>query len=63
MKSKTEKIVMKNALARAQHELKLSEKRIIAIAISKINSKASKLDYKHEPVSYTHLTLPTNAEV
>ena len=48
MKSKTEKIVMKNALARAQHELKLTEKRIIAIAISKINSKASKLDYKHE---------------
>ena len=48
MKSKTENIVMKNALARAQHELKLSEKRIIAIAISKINSKASKLNYKHE---------------
>ena len=48
MKSKTEQIVMKNALARAQHELKLTEKRIIAIALSKINSKARKLDYKNK---------------
>ena len=48
MKSKNEKIVMKNALARAQHNLKLPEKRIVAIALTKINSKASKLDYKHE---------------
>ena len=39
---------MKNALARAQHQLKLPEKRVIAIALSKINSKASKLDYKNE---------------
>ncbi|WP_419619351.1 replication initiation protein [Thiolapillus sp.] len=49
---------MKNALARAQHELKLSEKRIIAIAISKINSKASKLDYKNE----TARTIKINAK-
>ena len=39
---------MKNALARAQHQLKLPEKRVIAIALSKINSKASKLDYNSE---------------
>ena len=48
MESKKRQIVMKNALARAQHQLKLPEKRVIAIALSKINSKASKLDYKNE---------------
>ncbi len=39
---------MKNALARAQHQLKLAEKRIISIALTKINSKASKLNYKNK---------------
>ncbi|WP_419588408.1 replication initiation protein [Thiolapillus sp.] len=48
MKSKNETIVMKNALARAQHQLKLAEKRIISIALTKINSKASKLNYKNK---------------
>ncbi|WP_419612711.1 replication initiation protein [Thiolapillus sp.] len=48
MKSKKEKIVMKNALARAQHQLKLTEKRIVSIALTKINSKASKLEYKNK---------------
>lgn len=48
MKSKNEKIVMKNALARAQHQLKIPEKRVIAIALTKINSMARKLDYKNE---------------
>uniref|UniRef100_UPI003AF8C73C replication initiation protein n=1 Tax=Thiolapillus sp. TaxID=2017437 RepID=UPI003AF8C73C len=48
MKPKKEKIVMKNALARAQHQLKLTEKRIVSIALTKINSKASKLEYKNK---------------
>ncbi|WP_419583643.1 replication initiation protein [Thiolapillus sp.] len=48
MKSKKETIVMKNALARAQHQLKLAEKRIISIALTKINSTASKLNYKNK---------------
>ncbi len=39
---------MKNALARAQHQLKLAEKRIISIALTKINSTASKLNYKNK---------------
>lgn len=48
MKKLNETVVMKNALARAQHQLKLPEKRIVAIALTKINSKASKLDYNSE---------------
>ncbi|WP_419593342.1 replication initiation protein [Thiolapillus sp.] len=48
MEPKKEKIVMKNALARAQHQLKLPEKRIISIALTKINSTASKLEYKNK---------------
>ncbi len=39
---------MKNALARAQHQLKLAEKRIISIALTKINSTANKLNYKNK---------------
>ena len=45
MKTKKETVIMKNALARAQHDLNLGEKRIISIAISKINAKANKIDY------------------
>ncbi len=57
MKKLKDKVVMKNALARAQHELKLTEKRIIATAMAKINSTASKLDYKNE----TARTIKINA--
>ncbi|WP_419609526.1 replication initiation protein [Thiolapillus sp.] len=57
MKKLNETVVMKNALARAQHALKLTEKRIIATAMAKINSTASKLDYKNE----TARTIKINA--
>ncbi|WP_419635287.1 replication initiation protein [Thiolapillus sp.] len=45
MKIKKETVIMKNALARAQHDLNLGEKRIISIAISKINPKTNKINY------------------
>ncbi|WP_419634417.1 replication initiation protein [Thiolapillus sp.] len=57
MKKLKEKVVMKNALARAQQTLKLTEKRIIATAMAKIDSTASKLDYKNE----TARTIKINA--
>ena len=46
MKNKKQTVIMKNALARAQHNLTLGEKRIISIAITKINPKANKLNYE-----------------
>ena len=57
MKKINETVVMKNALARAQQTLKLTEKRIIATAMAKIDSTASKLDYKNE----TARTIKINA--
>ena len=57
MKKLKETVVMKNALARAQQTLKLTEKRIIATAMAKIDSTASKLDYKNE----TARTIKINA--
>ena len=57
MKKLNETVVMKNALARAQQTLKLTEKRIIATAMAKIDSTASKLDYKNE----TARTIKINA--
>ena len=46
-----------------QNSINVKEKKLSKIAFSHVGCEKNLVDTEHMPVSYTHLTLPTNREV